>query len=56
MSGGLTGGGWEFTKENILPLSSGRRMAHLEESLSATTATGLVDQQHYESHHLQEIQ
>lgn len=55
MSGGIQGGGWEYTKENILPLSSGRRMAHLEESLPATTATGLEDKQHYEAHHLQEI-
>ncbi|CAL8090493.1 unnamed protein product [Orchesella dallaii] len=48
----MSSGGWELSKENIQPLSSGRRMAYLAESLPAFS--GANDQQQ-EAHHWEQI-
>lgn len=49
-------GSWELSKENIQPLSSGRRMAYLSGSLQTNSAGGLSDQPAYEAFHLVEIE
>ncbi|ODN00827.1 Mitotic checkpoint serine/threonine-protein kinase BUB1 beta [Orchesella cincta] len=55
MSGGAGGGsgGWELSKENIQPLTSGRRMAYLAESLPTRGAT--LNDHELEAQHWEEF-